>query len=95
MSRSMLIYELILTDNRLSLQIEHHCFPTMPQYNLRFVAERVKALAAKYDLKYEMTSLPRAYLNIFEHMFEVQDHVRKVHEESKNKNKKSEATKTK
>lgn len=69
----------------LNYQIEHHLFPTMPQYNLRFVAERTKKLAAKYDLKYNMESLPRSYMNTMGHVFHVQEHVRKVNQEGKMK----------
>jgi len=69
----------------LNYQIEHHLFPTMPQYNLRFVAERVKKLAAKYDLKYNIESLPRSYMNTLGHVFHVQDHVRKINKEAKAK----------
>jgi len=55
----------------------------MPQYNLRYVAERAKKLAAKYDLKYVMESLPRSYANTLGHVFHVQDHVRSLNKEAK------------
>ncbi|XP_021949416.2 acyl-lipid (8-3)-desaturase-like [Folsomia candida] len=36
----------------LNFQIEHHLFPTLPQFRAHLVQDRVKALAAKYDLPY-------------------------------------------
>jgi fatty acid desaturase len=67
------------------LQIEHHMFPTMPQYNLRYVVDRVKALAKKYDLPYEVNSLPHSYAKIFKHVFDVQSHVRIINQQKESK----------
>jgi len=36
----------------LNFQIEHHLFPTLPQFRSYLVKDRVKALAKKYDLPY-------------------------------------------
>lgn len=37
----------------LNYQIEHHLFPTMPQFRLPLITYRVKALAKKHNLPYE------------------------------------------
>lgn len=38
----------------LNLHIEHHLFPTMPEFRLHMVQDRVKALAEKHGLPYEI-----------------------------------------
>jgi len=40
----------------LNFQIEHHLFPTMPQYRQKQISPRVKALFEKHGLKYEVRS---------------------------------------
>jgi len=46
----------------LSYQIEHHLFPDLPSNRLPAIAQRVQALAEKYDLPYTTGSLPVQYL---------------------------------
>jgi len=67
----------------LNYQIEHHLFPTMPQYNLRYMVDRVKALAKKYDIPYESNTLLESYMKIFHHVFDVQNHVRNLNKTKK------------
>lgn len=74
----------------LNYQIEHHLFPTMPQYNLRYVVDRVKVLAKKYDLPYECSTLFQAYHQTLKHVHDVQDHVRSVHKQKSAKTTKAE-----
>ena len=51
----------ILSGN-LSFQIEHHLFPDLPSNRYAKIAERVRAVCAKYDLPYTTGSLARQYL---------------------------------
>ncbi|GAA3031724.1 NADPH-dependent stearoyl-CoA 9-desaturase [Gordonia defluvii] len=46
----------------LSYQIEHHLFPDLPSNRMPEIAQRVQALAEKYDLPYTTGSLPVQYL---------------------------------
>ena len=40
----------------LNYQIEHHLFPTMPQFRARLVQDRVKALAKRHGIPFYSTS---------------------------------------
>ncbi len=40
----------------LNFQIEHHLFPSMPQYRHPIISPRVKALFEKHGLKYDQRS---------------------------------------
>ena len=37
----------------LNFQIEHHLFPSMPQYNHPIISPRVKALFEKHGVEYD------------------------------------------
>ncbi len=45
----------------LSYQIEHHLFPDLPSNRMPEIAQRVQALAERYDLPYTTGSLPVQY----------------------------------
>ena len=45
----------------LNFQIEHHLFPSMPQYNHPTIAPRVRALFEKHGVEYDV----RPYLECF------------------------------
>jgi len=44
----------------LNYQIEHHLFPTMPNFRQRQISAQVKAFAERNGLPYQCTSYPRA-----------------------------------
>jgi len=46
----------------LNFQIEHHLFPTLPQYKSHLIRDRVRALARKYDLPYHELTLKDAWV---------------------------------
>ena len=52
----------------LNFQIEHHLFPSMPQYNHPKIAHRVKALFEKHGVEYDVrpyvTCLADTYRNL-------------------------------
>ncbi|XP_048013672.1 acyl-CoA 6-desaturase [Megalobrama amblycephala] len=48
----------------LNFQIEHHLFPTMPRHNYWRAAPRVRALCAKYGVKYQEKTLYGAFADI-------------------------------
>lgn len=45
----------------LNYQIEHHLFPTMPQFRHRQIKDRVKALAHKHNIPYTVHSYMGAF----------------------------------
>ncbi len=49
----------------LNMQIEHHLFPCMPQYNLVKVRPLVKEMAARMNLPYKEYSFFEAYRQVF------------------------------
>jgi len=53
---------LAFMSGHLCYQIEHHLFPDLPSNRLPEIAERVRALCAKYDLPYTTGSFLRQYL---------------------------------
>lgn len=55
----------------LNFQIEHHLFPSMPQFRHPIVSHRVKALFEKHGLKYDQ----RDYLTSMKVTFQNLDHV--------------------
>ncbi|XP_037039828.1 acyl-lipid (8-3)-desaturase-like [Bradysia coprophila] len=59
------------TTGYLNYQIEHHLFPTMPNFRLPFIQDRVKALAEKHNLPYIIHSYPGALSKVFENMSSV------------------------
>lgn len=52
----------------LNYQIEHHLFPTMPEYKGKLMRDHIKEFAKKYDLPYQLCSyweaVKRAYCNL-------------------------------
>merc|ERR1712216_339154 len=54
----------------LNFQIEHHLFPSMPQYNLPKIAHRVKALFEKHGVEYDqrpyLECMRVTFLNLWE-----------------------------
>lgn len=55
----------------LEFQIEHHLFPMMPRHNLPKIADRVKALAKKYNVPYHCTSLWTGTVEVLSYLKEV------------------------
>lgn len=55
----------------LNYQIEHHLFPTIPNFRLPQIKHRVKALAEKHNLPYIIHSYPDALCKFFKNMTEV------------------------
>lgn len=60
----------------LNYQVEHHLFPTMPQFRHRLIRDRVKALAARHDIPYYCTSYGDAVLKTYNNLTEVSKHLR-------------------
>lgn len=64
----------------LNLQIEHHLFPSMPQFRHPRISERVRALFAKHNLKYDERTYVGAMRDTFanlHHAGQVGDHQHK------------------
>lgn len=55
----------------LNFQIEHHLFPSMPQFKHQYIAPRVKALFEKHNLKYLILSYSDAMKTTFGNLHEV------------------------
>jgi len=55
----------------LNFQIEHHLFPSMPQYRFPLISSRVKAFFEKHGLKYDQRSYPEAIAVTFKNMHKV------------------------
>lgn len=55
----------------LNYQIEHHLFPTMPQYKNKLIKDRVKALAEKHNIPYTVHRYPDALRNVFKNLSDV------------------------
>jgi fatty acid desaturase len=55
----------------LNFQIEHHLFPSMPQFKQQYVAPRVKALFEKHGLKYRLLSYSEAMKITFSNLHAV------------------------
>ena len=53
---------LAFASGNLCYQIEHHLYPDLPSNRYAKIAERVRAVCAKYDLPYTTGSLARQYL---------------------------------
>jgi len=60
----------------LNYQIEHHLFPTMPQFRHPKVAKRVEVLAKKHGIPYHCTSYFEAVNRTFENLAEVSHDLR-------------------
>lgn len=55
----------------LNYQIEHHLFPTMPQFRHPLITDRVRALAEKHNIPYIVHSYTGAMWNVFQNMANV------------------------
>jgi len=55
----------------LNYQIEHHLFPTMPQFNHPKIKDRVRALAEKHNIAYHVYSYPEAVYKTFKNLSDV------------------------
>lgn len=55
----------------LAAQIEHHLFPSMPRNNLRKAEPLVKAFCRERSIEYYETGVPRAFVEIVQHLHEV------------------------
>lgn len=60
----------------LNYQIEHHLFPTMPNFRLPFIKERVRALAKKHNIPYIIHSYPEALRKSFKNLYDVAKEVK-------------------
>ncbi|CAL8122106.1 unnamed protein product [Orchesella dallaii] len=60
----------------LNYQIEHHLFPTMPQFKNKFIVGRVKALAEKHGLPYRVYSYKEAAVMAFRNVYDVANQLR-------------------
>lgn len=55
----------------LNFQIEHHLFPTAPQYKLPYVSDRIKQFCTKHSIQYVQLSYLQAYKNVFTNLYNV------------------------
>ena len=55
----------------LNYQIEHHMFPSMPQYRHPIISPRVKALLLKHNIKYDQRSYVDAIAVTFQNLHKV------------------------
>lgn len=55
----------------LNYQIEHHMFPSMPNFRLPYIKDRVKAFAEKHNIPYVVHSYPVAVAKAFKNMNDV------------------------
>ncbi|CAL8122112.1 unnamed protein product [Orchesella dallaii] len=60
----------------LNYQIEHHLFPTMPQFKNKLIVGRVKALAEKHGLPYQVYSYREAAVKSFKNVYDVANQLR-------------------
>lgn len=60
----------------LNYQIEHHLFPTMPQFRHPLIVDRVRALAKKHDIPYYCTSYSDAVQKTYSNLAEVSKELR-------------------
>ncbi|CAL8112317.1 unnamed protein product [Orchesella dallaii] len=63
----------------LNFQIEHHLFPTMPQFRNRRAVERVKALAQKHGLPYRVYSYKDACVKSMKNLLDISDELKRIH----------------
>ena len=80
----------------LNMQIEHHLFPSMPEFRHKFIVPRVKALFDKHGLHYDVRPYFTVLKATFDNLHHVGNHDEKDHKvqvkneplEGKNKGKK-------
>jgi fatty acid desaturase 2 (delta-6 desaturase) len=63
----------------LNYQIEHHLFPTMPQFRHPQVAPRVAALAKKHGIPYHVTSYVEAVKLTWDNLAQVSQELKHDH----------------
>jgi len=63
----------------LNFQIEHHMFPSMPQFRHPMIAPRVKALFEKHGLVYDVRPYWGAMWDTFANLHEVGHQAAHVH----------------
>lgn len=59
----------------LNYQIEHHLFPSMPQFRHPIVSPRVKALFEKHGLRYDQRSYVDSMAATFQNLHTVSNEV--------------------
>ncbi|CAL8129225.1 unnamed protein product [Orchesella dallaii] len=62
----------------LNYQIEHHLFPTMPQFRNKLAVERDKALAAKHGLRYYVFSYKDAVIRAIRNLVDVSQELKRL-----------------
>lgn len=62
----------------LNYQIEHHLFPTMPNFRLPLIKDRVKKLAKKHNIPYHLHSYPEAVRKMVKNMSDVANEAKKL-----------------
>ncbi|ODM91448.1 Fatty acid desaturase 2 [Orchesella cincta] len=62
----------------LNYQIEHHLFPTMPQFRNKLIVDRVRALAQKHGLPYHVLSYKDAVIKTAKNYIDVSKQLRKL-----------------
>merc|ERR1712216_697770 len=60
----------------LNFQIEHHLFPSMPQYRHPMISPRVKSLFEKHGLEYDQRSYWTCMRVTFKNLWEVGNHTK-------------------
>ncbi|OXA56485.1 Fatty acid desaturase 2 [Folsomia candida] len=58
--------------------IEHHLFPTMPQFRHPLIKDRVKALAEKHNIKYYVYSYKEAVYRTFKNLSDVSEQLKEA-----------------
>ncbi|CAL8098310.1 unnamed protein product [Orchesella dallaii] len=67
----------------LNYQIEHHLFPTMPEFRNKLAVERVKALSQKHGLPYNVYSYKEAIVRMVCNVWDVTQKVKQFPQKSK------------
>jgi fatty acid desaturase len=68
---TMLNHSFLSSNNSSLLQIEHHMFPSMPQFRHPIISPRVKAMLEKHGLKYDQRSYVDAITVTFKNLHKV------------------------
>lgn len=58
----------------LNCQIEHHLWPSMPQYRQPEASVRVRDFCTKHKIEYKVVSYPRAWILMFQNLYTVGQH---------------------
>ncbi|KAG4069056.1 hypothetical protein HA402_008367 [Bradysia odoriphaga] len=62
----------------LNYQIEHHLFPTIPNFRLSSIKHRVRALAKKHNISYHIHTYPEAVRKTFNNLSDVSEQVKQT-----------------